>query len=126
MKSIIQKLSLLVVLSSTMQAQEILKGPHGGAMQHVKDHYIEAMGCDEYLEIYLFNQEMMPMLNYGKTGNVRFYKDAKTYSGSPLAYYSNDGFTAKFPDYYFLYFDVTLEFPGKKLLGRFKNECLLR
>ncbi len=128
MKSTIQKFCIVVLLAINFNsgAQNILKGPHGGLIQPVKGYYIEAMGCDEYLEIYLFNNDMMPLLNYGTTGNVRFYKDASTSEASALVYYSNDGFTAKFPNYYFPYFDVTLELPDKKLLLRFKNECLPR
>lgn len=116
---------LFVFVTSVSWAQDTLRGPHNGSIQPAGDFRIEAMGCNEYLEIYIYDKYMEPMLNYGITGDVKYYKQNDVATTEKLVNYANDGFTAKFPDYYFTSFKVTLQIKGVPVSAKFKNECLI-
>lgn len=122
-----KKLFVILFFLSTdfIEAQDTLHGPHKGVIAVAGDYRIEAMGCNEYLEVYLYDKFMEPMLNYGMSGDVKYYKQTDVGTSEKLVYYANDGFTAKFPEYNFSYFKVTIFIKGAPFSAKFKNECLI-
>nr|AIA16713.1 hypothetical protein [uncultured bacterium] len=87
---------LLLTLQLGVFAQvDTLRGPHGGRIHSYMDYRIEMVGCNDYLEIYLYNKVMDPLNNYGVLGDVKFYYPNEVYSSSPLVPYGADGFTAQ-------------------------------
>jgi len=124
MKNLLLIISLLCF--GELSAQDSLRGPHGGFVVVAGTFRIEAIGCNEYLEIYVFDKYMDPLLNFGMSGEVVFYKEDKTSTSEKLVYYSNDGFTAKFPEYYFPYFKVIVHIKSVPYSVLFRNECLVR
>lgn len=106
-----------------MKGQETKRGPHGGTLVPAGEYQVESLGCDEYLEIYIFDKYSDPLLNYGTSGEVKFFKGDNAATGVPLVLYGNDGFTAKFPDYTFSTYKVTLNIKGVTVTAKFNNSC---
>jgi len=123
MKRIFITLTLLFGIG--VAAQTGKRGPHNGPVAVAGDYRIETIGCDEYLEIYLYDKFMGPLLNYGITGDVKFFKNDNAGIGAPIVLYGNDGFTAKFPEYYFSYYKVTVNIKDLTISARFNNECTI-
>lgn len=105
-------------------AQQDARGPHNGFVASAGDYRIEALGCDEYLELYLYDKWMSPILNYGVSGEVHFERPDGSGTREKLVLYGNDGYTAKFPEYYFTTFRVTLSVKGIYISARFRNVCV--
>lgn len=116
---------VLAVLAITAVSQELIRGPHGGSVAIIGEYRLEALGCDEYLEIYLYDKYMSPMLNYGSGGDVQFFKSDNVSTSEKLVLYGTDGFTAHFPEYYFQQFKVNIKVNGVIYTARFKNECVV-
>lgn len=116
---------LLLTASSVVLAQEFERGPHNGFVATAGEYKIEALGCDEYLEVYLFDRWMSPLLNYGVSGEVQYLKPDGSGTAEKLVLYGNDGFTAKFPEYYFSSFKIVIAIKGVYVTARFKNECVV-
>jgi hypothetical protein len=121
MKTVLVTLALLGAF--WMNGQETKRGPHNGAVAAAGDYFIETTGCDEYLEVYLFDKFMEPMLNYGISGEVKYFKNDNSGTSVPLVLYGNDGFTARFPEYNFSTYKVTLNVKGVSYSGKFNNSC---
>lgn len=115
---------LLLTLQLGVFAQvDTLRGPHGGRIHSYMDYRIEMVGCNDYLEIYLYNKVMDPLNNYGVLGDVKFYYPNEVYSSSPLVPYGADGFTAKIPSPIYYNSRVTMNFAGQALTAKFDNVC---
>ncbi|HWY37211.1 MAG TPA: hypothetical protein VNY73_01535 [Bacteroidia bacterium] len=125
MKNILTSIcSILFTLSSYSQ-QDSAIGPHQGHLVRAGEYHIELLGCNDYMEIYVFDKDMGPIHNYGMTGDVKFYYTGETYLSSPLSYYGNDGFTAKIASTNFIYCRVSLDVFGKFINAKYENECIL-
>ncbi len=114
---------LFFLIASLIQAQDTLRGPHKGVVAIAGDYRIESMGCNEYLEIYLYDKFMEPMLNSQMMGDVKYYKQNEVSTTAKLTAYANDGFTAKFPEYSFTEYKVTIVVQGVPYSAKFKNTC---
>ncbi len=77
MKTIITAV-LFVCLTYGIKAQEALTGPHGGRMKIAQGFRVEVVGCENYIEIYIFNEALEPLFNNGITGDVTFFHEGKT------------------------------------------------
>lgn len=106
-------------------SQDGTRGPHKGALASTGDYKIEALGCSEYLEIYVYDKFMEPMLNFGIVGDVVYYKGKEAGTTAKLVNYGNDEFTAKYPEYYFTDFKITIKIKDVTYSARFKNECII-
>lgn len=115
----------IVFLVSTLAYAQGKRGPHNGLVMPAGEYNIETIGCDEYLEIYLFDKYMEPMLNYGTSGEVKFFKVDNSGTSVPLVLYGTDGFTAKFPEYNFSTYKVTLVIKGTPYSAKFSNQCIM-
>jgi hypothetical protein len=115
--------SLALLSTVWLNAQETKRGPHNGAVAAAGEYFVETSGCDEYLEVYIFDKYMEPMLNYGISGEVKYLKGDNAGTSVPLVLYGNDGFTAKFPDYNFSIYKVTLNIKGVPCTAKFNNSC---
>ena len=114
---------LLLLCAFGLKAQDTLQGPHRGVIVTTGMIKIESTGCNEYLEVYLFDQYRQPLLNYGIAGDVKYYRKDGTSTSEKLVYYGTDGFTAKFPNYGFSYYMVIVAINGVTYSARFNNQC---
>jgi hypothetical protein len=123
MKAILISYFLLFALTQT-KAQEVLTGVHGGRIKIIEGYKIETLGCDNYLEIYLYNEASEPLFNNGISGSVKFFYENKnlTYSVQP---YGIDGFTCKIVSSDFSHYEVSLDLLNKLHLSASFNECII-
>ena len=118
---------VLVFSLQALNAQQNGFGPHGGRLKTVGGYKIELLGCDNYLEIYLYNADTSAISNYGIKGNVEFYYSGTATLSSPLAHYGMDGFTAKIPVNTFMYCKPSFDIKSDLIITeKFENECLKR
>lgn len=126
MKSIILLFALFLSLQP-IKAQQSTLGPHGGRLKTAGNYKIELFGCDNYLEIYLFDRDSNTINNTGITGTIEFYYTGEATLSSTLVHYGMDGFTAKIPNNTFLYSKPSFNINGQFVLTeKFENECLNR
>jgi hypothetical protein len=119
-------ITLLLLSVFITNAQDTLHGSHKGKVVISGNYRIEAFGCEEYVEVFIYDKFMEPLLNYGIIGDVKFFKQGDISTGAKLVYYSNDGFTAKLPEYDFQYFKVTVQIQGVPYSAKFRNDCVIR
>jgi hypothetical protein len=118
---------LLIYFGQAISAQQNGFGPHGGRLKKVGKYKIELFGCDNYLEIYLYNADTNAINNNGIVGNIEFYYDGSATLISPITHYGMDGFTAKIPVKTFTYCKPALDINGEIIVTeKFENECLKR
>ncbi len=117
----------LIFFVQALKAQQSGFGPHGGRLKTVGSYKLELFGCDNYLEIYLFDNDTNAINNSGIKGNVEFYYSGSATLSAPLAHYGMDGFTAKIPVNTFMYCKPTLDIKGEFIVTeKFENECLMK
>ncbi|HEX7414186.1 MAG TPA: hypothetical protein VF411_09085, partial [Bacteroidia bacterium] len=129
MKSATKNIVLAVALIffvGMLEAQENGIGPHGGRLKTASNYKIEVFGCNDYLEIYLFDGALNAINNNNLSGTVEFFYTAKATLSSPLVHYGMDGFTAKIPANTFLYCKPSFNMNGMFIVTeKFENECLM-
>ena len=119
-------LILLILVTGVLKAQQDGLGSHGGRLKTVGNYKIELFGCNDYLEIYLFDGALNAINNNNLNGTVEFFYTAKATLSSPLAHYGMDGFTAKIPANTFLYCKPSFNMNGMFIVTeKFENECLM-
>ena len=108
-----------------LNAQKKGFGPHGGRLKTVGDYQIELFGCNDYIEIYLFDSDTNAISNGNINGTVAFYYNQQSTLVGALMRYGMDGFTTKIPITTFLYCKPNLDIEGRFIVTeRFENECL--
>src|ERR1700758_3099831 len=91
-------ITFLFFLAQLLRAQQGNGlGPHGGMMKSIGDYKMEVLGCDDYLEVYLYDRDTNAVNNSKIVGNVEFYYNESAALVSSLVKYGIDGFTAKIP-----------------------------
>ena len=129
MKHITKTISLLAILflfSQSISAQQKDIGPHGGRLKTTGDYKIELFGCDNYIEVYLYDRDTNAVNNNNITGTVEYFYQAEATLSSPLVPYGMDGFTANIPVNTFAYSKPSLIINGQFIVTeKFENECLL-
>lgn len=123
MKTILIFFSVLLMFIQT-KAQDTLTGPHGGRIKVASRYKIETLGCDNFLEVYLFNEESEPIFNHGINGKVSFFYDKKNQI-YPLQPYGIDGFTCKITSPDFSHYEVSLNLLDKIHISASFNECVV-
>jgi hypothetical protein len=123
MKTIFTSVVLLLFCLET-KAQEVLTGPHGGRIKITQGYRIEALGCDNYMEVYLYNEGNEPVFNNGISGDVSFFLENKTVK-EPLVAYGIDGFTCKISSPDFSHYTVTLNLLDRLIISASFNECVV-
>ena len=128
MKSINKTTSIIIALllfALTTNAQQLGLGPHGGRLKIAGNYKIELLGCENYLEVYVFDIDTEAVNNANIKGNIEFfYRDQATLS-YPLVKYGMDGFTAKIPITTFFQCRVSLDINSEFIVTeKFDNECL--
>lgn len=119
-------LILLILVTGVLKAQQDGLGPHGGRLKTVGNYKIELFGCDDYLEVYLFDGALNAINNNNLSGTVEFFYTGKATLSSPLVHYGMDGFTAKIPANTFLYSKPSFNMNGMFIVTeKFENECLM-
>ncbi|MGZ3862184.1 MAG: hypothetical protein ACXVPN_11720 [Bacteroidia bacterium] len=103
--------------------QDSLYGPHGGRIKQSQGYYLETLGCDNFMELYLYNQEMQPVFNSGISGTVKFYYDKKA-PVYALQKYGIDGFTCKIESPDFFNYEVTMNLLDRLIITATYNECV--
>ena len=116
---------VLLSFTSLLKAQQKGFGPHGGRLKTVGGYKIELLGCDNYLEVYLFDKDTNAIDSKNINGNVEFFYTAQATLSSPLVQYGMDGFTAKISVNTFLYSQPSLNINGVIVTEKFENECLM-
>jgi hypothetical protein len=115
---------LILFLCLETNAQEVLTGPHAGRMKIAQGYRIEALGCDNYMEVYLYNEANEPIFNNGISGEVSFFLEKKTVKETLVAY-GIDGFTCKITSPDFSHYIVTLDLLDKLIISASFNECVV-
>ena len=119
--------SFLLLLAATGIAQTDSTGPHGGRLKNAGIYKIELLGCDNYVELYLFDSDTEAINNTNISGEVAFYYSSQSSLYSHLTHYGMDGFTAKIPVNTFSFCKVSLNVNGAFILSeKFENECLVK
>jgi hypothetical protein len=72
MKNIVVILFLIFSFQA-LQAQKNGLVPHGGRLKSVGNYKIELFGCDDYIEVYLFDRDTNSISNNDITGAVEFF-----------------------------------------------------
>ena len=118
-------ISILFLFALTANAQQSGLGPHGGRLKTEGNYKIELFGCENYLEVYIFDIDTEAVNNANIKGNVEFfYRDQATLS-YPLVKYGMDGFTVKIPITTFFQCRVSLDINSEFIVTeKFDNECL--
>lgn len=117
---------VIIVASYTVKAQSNGIGPHGGRLKTANNCKIEVAGCDNYLEIYLYDRDTNAINNTNITGNVIFYYNNTAELNVPMVKYGLEGFTAKIPINTFSYSKVIFDINSEFIINqKFENECLL-
>jgi hypothetical protein len=125
MKTIVFIVALLFSLQ-VANAQQNSFGPHGGRLKTIGKYKIELFGCNDHIEVYLFDSDTNAINNADIVGNVEFYYDGSATLTSLLAHYGMDGFTAKIPSNMFTYCKPVLDIDEKFIITeKFENECLI-
>ena len=118
---------MLAVLFLYVEAQQSGFGPHGGRLKRTGNYQIELFGCDNYLEVYLFDRDTNAINNNDIKGTVVFYYSGEASLSSTLIRYGMDGFTAKIPTDTFLYCKPSFDIKGEYIISdKFENECIKR
>lgn len=108
----------------SMHAQSDSLGPHKGRMQRYLKYHIELVGCNDYIEVYFYDQGMNVLNNkYGIRGDVKYYQPDQTFAEVPLTEYGADGFTAHMPTPDYAYCRITAMIAGQPVTAKFNNEC---
>jgi len=116
----------LIFFIQVVNAQQSGFGSHGGRLKTVGKYKIELFGCNDHIEVYLFDSDTNAISNTDIVGNVEFYYDGSATLTSLLAHYGMDGFTAKIPVNTFIYCKPALDIDGKFIITeKFDNECLI-
>lgn len=116
----------LVFVTQLLMAQQNGLGPHGGRLKSAGMYKIEIFGCDNYLEVYLFDVDTNAINNSNISGMVEFFYSGQAALISPLIRYGMDGFTAKIPVNTFLYCKPSFNINGEFIVTeKFENECLM-
>lgn len=115
----------LFFLATALNAQQKNTGPHGGRLKTTGNYKIEILGCDNYIEVYLYDEDTNAISNNDINGNIEFYYSQQATLVGMLVRYGMDGFTAKIPINTFLYSRPTLNISGKIVVTeKFENQCL--
>src|ERR1700751_4441603 len=103
---------LLVFSVQALEAQQNSISLHGGRLKTTGDYKIELFGCDNYVEVYVFDRDTNAISNNNITGTVEFFYNGQATLSCPLSRYGMDGFTAKIPVNTFLYSRLSLNING--------------
>ena len=126
MKTIVFIVALLFSLQ-VASAQQNGFGPHGGRLKTVGNYKLELFGCDDHIEVYLFDSDTNAINNKDISGTVEFFFNGSATLVSPLVKYGMDGFTAKIPGNTFIYSKPSFDINGTFIVTeKFDNECLKR
>src|ERR1700758_483984 len=66
-------LLFLIFSIQVVKAQQNGLGPHGGRLKTTGNYKIELFGCDDYIEVYLFDKDVNAISNNNITGAVEFF-----------------------------------------------------
>lgn len=124
MKILLFSLFLMAAMTASSQADNSF-GPHKGRVYAYMNYRVEVLGCNEFIEVYIYNKDMQALNNFGATGDVKFYYQNQTYVSAPLTAFGSDGFTARIPSTDFSYARLTLMIDGQPVSVKFGNECIV-
>ena len=123
-KHIVTIIFLLVFSVQALKAQQNGIGPHGGRLKTTGNYKTELFGCDNYIEVYVFDRDTNAISNNDISGTVEFFYSGQATLSCPLTHYGIDGFTAKIPINTFLYSKLSLNINGGFIITeKFENEC---
>jgi hypothetical protein len=125
MKTIIKIITLLTFCAQIVSAQQNGFGPHGGRLKTAGTYKIELFGCNDHIEVYLFDRDTNAISNNNVSGSVEFFYSGQATLNCPLVHYGMDGFTAKIPANTFLYSKPTFNMNNVIVTEKFENECLM-
>ena len=126
MKTVTKMIIMLVCFTQSANAQQNGIGPHGGRLKSIDNCKIELFGCDDHIEVYLFDRDTNAISNNNVTGAVEFFYSGQATLSCPLTRYGMDGFTAKIPANTFLYSKPMFNLDGGAIVTtKFENECLI-
>ncbi|MGZ3904618.1 MAG: hypothetical protein ACXVC6_13035 [Bacteroidia bacterium] len=123
MRSLITTLLLLFAFASSNAQQDSLFGPHGGRLKKSQGYNLETLGCDNFMELYLYNEAMEPVFNSGITGSIKFFYDKKNVVYA-IQKYGIDGFTCKIESPEFYNYEVTMNLLDRLIITATFNECV--
>jgi hypothetical protein len=126
MKRVIKTIIMLIFFIQTANAQQNGVGPHGDRLKTVGNYKIELFGCDDHVEVYLFDRDTNAISNNNISGTVEFFYSGQATQSTSLTRYGMDGFAAKIPANTFLYSKpILIVDGGATVTGKFDNECLM-
>jgi hypothetical protein len=125
MLKIISLSVLLFFFIFPLHAQQAGLGPHGGRLKPAGNYKIELFGCENYLEVYVFDRDTEAVNNSNISGSVEFFYKEQAILSYPLVRYGMDGFTAKIPLTAFFQCRVSLNIDSEFIVTEiFDNECM--
>jgi hypothetical protein len=125
MRSFPFKLLICVLLSFTVAAQE-KRPPHNGQIKRAGYYNMEVVDCSGYLEIYVYDLDMVPVRNHGLGGVVDFHYPDSTCMTSKIYSYGIDAFTAEPERELYSSCEVFIRGQGIALTALFKDIVCVR
>jgi hypothetical protein len=99
----------------------------GCVMKPAGNYFIELAGCNEYLDIYVYDIRKVPLRNVTLAGAVEFYyPDESVARAELIQYYTTNRLSARIAGPGFRNCRVLLQVNGKDVSALFQNECELR
>ena len=120
-------MSLPLFFTQGIYAQQKDIGVHGGRLKTAGNYKIELFGCENYIEVYVFDIDNEAINNANIKGNVEFFYQNQATLNYPLVKYGVDGFTAKIPATTFYQCRLSLDMNSEFIVTeKFDNECINR
>lgn len=121
MKKSIFLILTVFVLTAFLSAQTSIAAPHGGSIKTADNYKVEMVDCYEYVEVYLYELDMCPVLNRGFSGQIDFYFPNNDCYSSKLYYYGVDAFTAEVTQHCYTGCSVNLHGVGVSIKAEFSG-----
>jgi hypothetical protein len=119
MRAIFSHMCILVILSGSLWAQDNDLGPRGGKIKTSGYYRIELVECYEYMEVYVYELDMLPVHNRGLNGFVDFCYEDNSCTYSRLYSYGVDGFTAEIKQQRYTHCQVNVNGNGLSIQASF-------
>jgi len=121
MKTCIILIIILLGLGNASEAQNPSSAPHGGLLRLAGYYKVELVDCHEYVEAYLYELDLCPILNSGLSGQIDFHYINGDLITSRLYPYGVDAFTAEVKQHCYTGCTVSLQGVGAAIKVEFSG-----
>lgn len=121
MRTCIILLTILLGMSRASEAQDPSSAPHGGMLKLAGYYKVELVDCYEYVEVYLYELDLCPVLNSGLSGQIDFHYINGDAATSRLYPYGVDAFTAEVKQHCYTSCSLSLHGVGAAIKAEFNE-----